>query len=123
MSPLIHKRKSVLLVDDDSNARNSIRTCLQEHFPNSSILESTDGKDAYLKISRQKFDLVVTEIKLPKLDGNQLLKALKDFKSDLAPSRVLVASSLIPAGTQPDPHKPIAYMSKPAAGDPLISYL
>ena len=43
-----------------------------------SVVEAVDGQDALEKADSQEFDLVLTELNLPRLDGIGLTKKLRD---------------------------------------------
>lgn len=119
----LQRKKSVLLVDDNSGYRQNLRNFLTRSFPELTILESPDGRDGYVKITRQKFDLIVTEVKLPRMDGDQLLKALKDVPPAFQPQRVLVFSNLMPATPNLDAKKLVSYLNKSADQEILLEHI
>ena len=41
------------------------------------VAEAVDGKDGLDKIGRQKFDLVITDLNMPNMDGTQMIAALR----------------------------------------------
>jgi len=43
-------------------------------------LGSTDGEEALKKVDKEEFDLVITDIRMPKMDGISFLRALKEKK-------------------------------------------
>lgn len=74
----------VLLVEDNMDFRRSLNKSLMLCFPNMVIAESTDGKDALVKIEHFKPDLVFMDIKLPDENGLNLTKNIKSEHSDIA---------------------------------------
>lgn len=73
--------KSVLVVDDEEAIRGVIAERLKrEGF---SCKASSDGFEALQIISNNKFDLVITDINMPGMDGVELIKSLKEMYSDL----------------------------------------
>lgn len=73
--------KNILLVDEDQAIRNSLSQILKESFQEKvNITEAGDGLEAIRIMEQQKFDCVVTDINMPKLDGNNLIKMAKSFR-------------------------------------------
>jgi DNA-binding NtrC family response regulator len=63
---------SVLIVDDEKAIRESIQVVLEEEGYKTAT--SSDGEDALNKIKENNYDIVITDIKMPKMDGMELLK-------------------------------------------------
>jgi len=66
---------SLLIVDDDEGLREVIAL----HFEDSGckILQACDGKEAYVIATRDKVDLVVSDIRMPGGSGLELLEKLR----------------------------------------------
>lgn len=70
----------VLIVDDEKLTRFQLRRYPRwEDFGFTISGEATDGKEALDLIGRKQFDLIFTDIKMPKVDGIELLKAIKEL--------------------------------------------
>tara|TARA_B110001454_G_scaffold189253_1_gene187759 strand:+ start:408 stop:1112 length:705 start_codon:yes stop_codon:yes gene_type:complete len=68
-------RKTIALIDDDRNILTSISIALEkEGFQVQTYL---DGESALIGLSRSPPDLAVIDIKMPKMDGEELLKKLR----------------------------------------------
>lgn len=81
----------VLIVDDESFMRMSLKTSLDwESYGFQVIGEANHGQDALAKITELKPDIMLLDIKMPIMDGLQVLKALKDWNH---PPKVIVLSS------------------------------
>ena len=66
---------TIALVDDDRNILTSISMALEnEGFK---VQTYIDGESALVGISRNPPDLAVVDIKMPKMDGEELLKRLR----------------------------------------------
>lgn len=65
----------ILLVDDDADVRTSIYNFLtvRQH----DVTQAENGKDALSKIEQNRFDIVITDIKMPGADGYQILRDIK----------------------------------------------
>lgn len=71
------KSKNVLVVDDEPTILKIISTELEEI---GCIVDlSSNGEDAFAKISKNKYDLAVLDLKLPKINGITLLKKIKEI--------------------------------------------
>ena len=67
--------KKILAVDDSVSIRKSISFILgQEGYE---VVEAVDGNDALAKARAEKFDLVITDINMPGMDGIELIKNLR----------------------------------------------
>lgn len=70
--------KKILLVDDSTSARMIIKQYLQiVGCQESEFLEVINGKEALELIRDIQVDLIVTDMNMPVMDGNQLIKRLK----------------------------------------------
>ena len=68
----------VLVVDDSAAIRKILQRVLrQTGMAIGSIYEVGDGQEALEVLASHKVDLVLTDINMPKMDGIQLLAALK----------------------------------------------
>ena len=69
--------RRVLVVDDSSTIRKIIKHSLQRtdlHFDE--ILEASNGREALKMVQTYTFDLILTDIDMPVMDGLELLEAL-----------------------------------------------
>lgn len=67
-------KTTILVVDDNEDIRDFITSILEDDFE---IIESSNGKIAYEKILEHPPDLIISDILMPEMDGNQLNKLLK----------------------------------------------
>ena len=71
----MNEHKTILVVDDDALIRQSVKRILEKEKYD--VITAEDGEPA-LEIIRQKpVDLILTDLKMRKMDGMQLLKAAK----------------------------------------------
>jgi CheY-like chemotaxis protein len=66
----------VLIVDDNVMDRKCIQFILEQHLHLPSKI-AKDGLDAINKIQKSHFDLVITDIVMPNVDGIELIRYLK----------------------------------------------
>ncbi|UCG10963.1 MAG: diguanylate cyclase [Deltaproteobacteria bacterium] len=72
---------SVLSVDDDAEMLVLLHQVVSR-LGHSSVT-AVDGVDALDKISTRRFDIVITDINMPRMDGLELLKRIKDDFEDI----------------------------------------
>jgi len=67
--------KKVLIVDDEKG----IRFLLSEVLNNEGfeVSQAQDGQESLDKLEKDRFDLVVTDINMPRLDGVAMLRSMK----------------------------------------------
>ena len=82
--------KKVLLVDDSKVARMTLKKTIEE-FGHEVICEAQDGLEGVKKYKELRPDLIICDIEMPNLDGNELLKQIKEFNSD---ANVAIVSSV-----------------------------
>ena len=63
----------VLLVDDEPDVLQSLGACLAFDLPAVDIVTAQDGQEALSVIHRAPVDVVVTDYKMPKMDGLELV--------------------------------------------------
>ena len=68
----------VLIVDDSSAVRLIVRRCLEQaEIRIGEIWEAGNGEEALGVLAERTADLILSDINMPKMDGIQLLSALK----------------------------------------------
>lgn len=69
--------RKVLVVDDSSTIRKIIKHSLKRtDLRFGEILEASNGREALTMVQRHSFDLILTDIDMPVMDGLELLEAL-----------------------------------------------
>ncbi len=70
----------ILVVDDDRSMREFLEILLvREGYK---VTSASEGKKALGLCKRHKFDLVITDLKMPKIDGIDVLKAIKEISPE-----------------------------------------
>lgn len=71
----------ILVVDDDKNIRRLLQTVLlSDHY---TVSTATDGEDALSIMEKEHIDLVVLDIMMPKLNGIEFTKLLREQNNNL----------------------------------------
>lgn len=68
--------KKILLIEDNIMNRELVKDILE--LENYSITAAANGKDALDVLEKESFDLILTDINLPKLDGLELIKIIRE---------------------------------------------
>lgn len=66
-----------LVVEDSPTMRQLISFALKR-IPGSKVVEANDGIDALKKLSTQKFDIILTDINMPIMDGLKLVSMVRN---------------------------------------------
>jgi two-component system response regulator PilR (NtrC family) len=70
----------ILVVDDDQGIRDFLEILLtREGY---SVKTAPGGKEAISLCKKKKFDLVITDLKMPKIDGIDVLRAMKEISPE-----------------------------------------
>ncbi len=80
-------RKRILIVDDDAKLATLLRESLRTLDEEYDVVTAGGTDEALAKVSKRLFDLVITDLMMPEVDGLQLLEALKAIN----PSIITVA--------------------------------
>ena len=83
--------KVVLVVDDSSTVRKFVSVSLE--MQGFKVTSACDGMDALEKLPTKKFDLVITDLNMPNMDGFELIKALRE-NSEYRDLPVIILTSL-----------------------------
>ncbi|MCK4513757.1 MAG: response regulator [Spirochaetaceae bacterium] len=89
--------KKILVVDDSATSRMIVRRCLEmAGYSDATFLEAGDGALALDLLEMNPVDLIVTDLKMPRMDGRTLVRKLQSnpATSDIP---VLVVSSVASA--------------------------
>lgn len=116
--------KKILVVDDDNEFRESLVKMIDEISGGSyEIIEARDGLEALRKIENEKFNIVMTDIEMPKYDGNSLVRMVSVMKQDRRPEHILILSEYKIDGDPNSKITKIAYLAKPVNKSQMQEYL
>jgi len=65
----------ILIVDDETPIRRTLRDILE--FEGYDVDEASDGLECVAKVQKEKYDVIITDIKMPKMDGIEALERLQ----------------------------------------------
>jgi len=114
------EQKKILVVDDEENVLASVKKVIHSKFPDFIIELVNDPADASEKVTNDKFDLLITDLMMPGIDGLELIKKIveidKEIKIIMITGYATMKTALLAEreGAQ-------QYISKPFTRDELIS--
>lgn len=73
----------ILLIEDEAAIRRVLIKILTEENNTYEVEEAADGLEGVEKIKDQDFDLILCDIKMPKMDGVEVLEAVKKIKPEI----------------------------------------
>lgn len=112
------EKRTILVIDDEGIVRISCKRILEPEGFNVDI--ASDGYEAIELIKKQVYDLIITDLKMPKMDGFEVLRWIKDISPS---SKVIVITGF----STPDiAEKSLSagaakYLEKPFSPETLIS--
>jgi len=108
--------KTILLIDDDESLRRVIEYHLRDEGYR--VLTAADGRTGLEQFQAEPVDLVLTDIRMPEMDGMELLTRLKAMQPEL-PVVVLTAHGTIDSAVEAMKLGAFDYLTKPFSRDQL----
>ena len=106
----------ILVVDDERSMRDFLSIMLKK--AGYDVTTAVDGEEAVNVLHKDIFDLVITDLKMPKVDGLQVLKTVKELSPDTV---VIVITAFASTETTVEAMKEGAYdyITKPFQNDEM----
>lgn len=118
------EKLNILVIDDEEEVRKLVVEMLNEFLQLPlSVLEAEDGQEALGKIRNQKFHLIITDLKMPKLDGQGMFKSLPYIEIPFIPDFIMILSGYLPANKNKLTVGRVTHFSKPLMAKDMQSYL
>lgn len=73
----------ILIIEDEASIRRVLTKILSEENDSYVVEEAEDGLKGVEKIKNEDYDLVLCDIKMPKMDGVEVLEAVKKIKPEI----------------------------------------
>ena len=73
----------ILVIEDEAAIRRVLNKILSEESDTYEVEEAEDGLQGVEKIKNEDYDLVLCDIKMPKMDGVEVLEAVKKIKPEV----------------------------------------
>ena len=106
---MLAKKPRILIADDEEGIRESLRLILGVDY---SLDFATDGEATLKKLTSESYDLALLDIKMPKLDGLEVMKRLKQ-QGIVVPILVLTAYQSVELAKEAIKLGALDYLPKP----------
>ena len=112
--------RSVLIVDDEESMRHLLSVILRDHGYEARAV--SNGEDALKELAARDYDLVLSDVRMPRMDGLKLLREVQRIRPDLT---FIVMSAYGTHDTAIEAMKAGAYdyVSKPFKPDEVVLVL
>ncbi len=110
-------KKHILIVDDEQSIRELCKELLEEEGYKTTV--AVDGQDALYKMDYDVFDLFLIDMAMPRIDGFELMKLIKQ-KQPLAVMVILTGFSSIDGAVKAVHAGAFQYLSKPINSEELF---
>ncbi len=110
-------KKTILLADDDDNLRRVLEFQLSE--AGYKILMAADGAEAFEIFTTNDFDCVITDLRMPKLSGLELLEKIKTVNAE-TPVVVITAFGEVETAVSAMKAGAFDYVNKPFNRDEIL---
>jgi type IV pilus assembly protein PilB len=88
------KRPTILVVDDDKGITRVIQKALTQLPMDADVITAEDGVEALKAVEHQKVDLVILDVKMPRMDGFAVCEGLrKNIRTAFLPIMMLTANA------------------------------
>ena len=101
---------SILIIDDEKSIRKTLTEILS--YEGYKIEEASDGEEGLKKFKEKNFDLVLCDIKMPKLDGIEFLEKAREI-NDEVPIIIISGHGNIETAVEAVKKGAYDYISKP----------
>ncbi|MBF0432701.1 MAG: response regulator [Fibrobacteria bacterium] len=111
---------SILVVDDEENVLKSVNKLIKSKHPDYELTLTNSPSKALNKIKTGKFDLIITDLMMPGIDGLELIKKIRSEVPDL---KIMMMTGFATMKTALLAMREGAgkYISKPFTRDELLS--
>jgi EAL domain-containing protein (putative c-di-GMP-specific phosphodiesterase class I)/CheY-like chemotaxis protein len=109
---------AVLVVDDESALARVIARALTKHGYRVTV--ATGGREALQKMDAERFDVIVSDLGMPDMDGRALLRAIRGKDLDV-PFIVLTGTPDVESAVEAVEYGAFRYLVKPVPAEELIS--
>ena len=69
----------ILVIDDERSIRNSMKDILQ--YEGHEVVLAENGMEGLVSVKSEKPDIVFCDIKMPKMEGIEVLERIKEFSA------------------------------------------
>ncbi len=109
---------TIVIVDDEPDILDLLKLILTQKTEHK-VLTTTDPNQALEWCKTQKADLLISDLRMPEMEGIELLKLIKQFDPNL-PFVLITAYGTIESAVESMRHKAFDYISKPFRKEQIL---
>jgi CheY-like chemotaxis protein len=113
------KRMRILVVEDHAPTRMAMTKLIRQ--AGADVVSARDGEEGLGYLLTQRFDVLLTDLRMPVMDGFELLAQCQKLPDAHRPSRIIAISGEYEAGVLRG--QPVQFIPKPFNVDTLLSML
>ncbi len=113
------KKLRVLVVEDDGPTRTAIGRLIKQ--AGADVTTARDGEEGLGFLVTQKFDVLLTDLRMPVMDGIEMLQHVMRLPDQRRPGRIIAISGEYDRGVLRG--APVGFMQKPFNIDTLLEML
>ena len=109
----------ILIVEDHTATRMAMGRLIRQ--AGADVTTARDGEEGLGYLLTQRFDVLLTDLRMPKMDGFELLQHCQNLPESHRPRRVIAISGEYEAGALHG--QPVSFLAKPFNLDSLLDML
>jgi CheY-like chemotaxis protein len=109
MSETLKQRPRILIVEDHTPTRLAMQRLIRQ--AGADVVTARDGEEGLGYLLTQRFDVLLTDLRMPVMDGFELVHHCMKLPASHRPSRVIAISGEYEAGVLQG--QPVQFMPKP----------
>lgn len=113
------KRQRILVVEDHTPTRMAMSRLIRQ--AGAEVITARDGEEALGYLLTQRFDVLLTDLRMPKMDGFELLQQCQTLPASHRPGRVIAISGEYEASALHG--QAVQFLAKPVNLDILLNML
>ena len=113
------KRQKILIVEDHTPTRLAMSRLIRQ--AGADVVTARDGEEALGYLLTQRFDILLTDLRMPVMDGFQLVDQCMKLPQSHRPPRIIAISGEYEAGALRG--QPVQFMTKPFELNTLLDMI
>lgn len=118
-SQLSAKKLRILIVEDHTPTRMAMSRLIRQ--AGADVITARDGEEGLGYLLTQRFDVLLTDLRMPKMDGFELLQQCQSLPESHRPGRVIAISGEYEASALHG--QPVQFLAKPFNLDVLLDMI
>jgi len=118
-SSMLSKRQRILIVEDHAPTRIAMSRLIRQ--AGADVVTARDGEEGLGYLLTQRFDVLLTDLRMPVMDGFELVQHCMKLPDSHRPTRIIAISGEYEAGALRG--QPVQFMAKPFDLDALLEMI